>query len=239
MPAQSSCNNCGLHALCDGQRPAMARPNVQQRRTPLATGDYLNWEGERAATLYAVRRGVLKSMSIDSDGNERVRAFHMPGVLIGLDALHSGLLLSSVESITESDICELSFAGLEQALAVEPALRRRMLEVFSVNLAAALNLGGDFTADQRIAAFLLDMAGRQNATGSRDVIRFDMSRRDIANYLRLVTETVSRVLTRMRNAGVINVNRRELYILDFAALTRMAGPLAQTCNNAAQHRRAA
>ena len=156
-----------------------------------------------------------------------------------MDALHAGVHLSNVQCLTETQVCALPLESLDQALASVPAMRHSFVELFSRNLAAAQNLGGDFSAEQRIAAFLLDMAGRQGANQASDVIRLDMSRRDIANYLRLVTETVSRVLTRMRNAGVINVNRRELYILDFAALTRMAGPLAQTCNNASQHRRAA
>ncbi len=243
MLAPHSCDNCGLRALCDGDsheaRLTAPTQTVHQRRAPLAAGDYLSWEGERAHALYAVRSGVLKSMSIDTEGNERVRAFHMPGELIGLDSFHTGVHMSNVESLTDSDVCELPFSRLDDALANVPALRRRLFELLSLNLAAALNLGGDYSADQRIAAFLLDMAGRQGATQSTDVIRFEMSRRDIANYLRLVTETVSRVLTRMRNANVIAVNRRQLHVLDFEALERMAGPLAQTCNHASQQRRAA
>lgn len=210
-----------------------------QSRATLAEGDYLCWEGESVPAIYAVRSGVLKSMSIDADGNERVRAFHMPGELIGMDALHAGVHLSNVQCLTETQVCALPLESLDQALASVPAMRHSFVELFSRNLAAAQNLGGDFSAEQRIAAFLLDMAGRQGANQASDVIRLDMSRRDIANYLRLVTETVSRLLTRLRSANIIAVNRRQLQILDSAQLSRMAGPLARTCVHDQAQRRAA
>ncbi len=241
MPSQHSCDQCGLRAVCDGQAQSAADTSaaVTQSSVALKGGDYLCWEGESAPAIYAVRSGVLKSMSIDADGNERVRAFHMPGELIGLDALHVGAHLSNVQSLTDTQVCALPMDRLDQALASVPALRRSFVELLSRNLAAAQNLGGDYSAEQRIAAFLLDMAGRQGASRPSDVIRFDMSRRDIANYLRLVTETVSRVLTRLRNANIIAVNRRQLQVLDSRQLERMAGPLAQTCTHITGHRRAA
>lgn len=156
-----------------------------------------------------------------------------------MDALHAGVHLSNVQCLTETQVCALPLESLDQALASVPAMRHSFVELFSRNLAAAQNLGGDFSAEQRIAAFLLDMAGRQGANQASDVIRLDMSRRDIANYLRLVTETVSRLLTRLRSANIIAVNRRQLQILDSAQLSRMAGPLARTCVHDQAQRRAA
>lgn len=230
---------CRLRNLCVGDgldTQALGQLSfVHRRRAPVRAGDYLAWEGDHFHTLYAVRSGALKSMSIDADGNERVRGFHLPGELIGLDALHGGAHLSSVESLTDSEICELPYKQLDQALDSVPPLRRHIMGLLSHQLATALSQGGDFTAEQRIAAFLLDMARRQAPDSAG--LCLEMSRRDIANYLRLVTETVSRVLTRLRGAGVIAVNRRQIRILDLQALREIAGSLAP--QQVAQQRRAA
>lgn len=243
MPAQPPCLDCSLRPLCVGEcsdEQVLQRLNfVQRRRAPLAAGDQLAWEGDQFRSVYVVRAGALKSMSFDQDGNERVRGFHLPGELVGLDALHGGTHLGSVESLAESEVCELPFSRLDLAMDAVPPLRRHVMGLLSRQLATSLSQGGDFTAEQRIAAFLLDMAQRQTPRSSSGRVQLDMSRRDIANYLRLVTETVSRVLTRLRGAGIIAVNRREIRLLDFRALQEIAGSLAPHDHAPLQQREAA
>lgn len=231
MSNEPPCLICNLRRLCVGEgldAQALSQMSfVRCRRTPVLSGHSLVWEGDQFDTLYAVRSGVLKSMSMDAEGNERVRGFHFPGELIGLDALHGGVHLSSVESLTDSEICELPFSSLDRALQNLPPLRRHLMGLLSRHLAIALSQCGDFTAEQRIAAFLIDMAYRQSPPSTSPPLRLDMSRRDIANYLRLATETVSRVLTRLRGCGVIALNRRQVRIVNLPSLKGMAGSLAQ------------
>ncbi len=200
---------------------------VVRRRGSLACGDHAFWEGDAFESLYVVRSGAIKTFTIDADGNERVRGFHLTGDLVGLDAVHPHRHPCSAECLVETQICELPYARLEQAEQQVPALRRNLFELMSRELALALAMSGDFTAEQRIAAFLLDLATRQGRSAGDQVsqVQLDMSRRDIANYLRLVTETVSRVLTRLRSLGLIDVERRNIRLLDLPALRRMAGPL--------------
>lgn len=178
--------------------------------------------GAAADAIWSVRAGCLKSCTVDAEGNERVRAFHLPGDLIGLDALGASTFGAQVVAVVPSQVCRIPRARALEMLARNPGLMRRMLERTSADLAQALALSGDYTADQRVAAFLLSMQGRLHA---QSAVRLPMTRRDIANYLRLATETVCRALTRFEARGWLASQDKTIHLLQPNKLADIAAPV--------------
>ncbi len=225
------CSGCGLRDACLAaglDRPELAALGTMLCAGPeLAAGEYLFWGGDQARGIFAVHSGCVKTFTTDADGNERVRGFHLAGDLIGLDALWSGTHVASAQALSPTSFCLLPASRIERANAELAGLRRRLLGMISRDLAAALSRSGDYTAEQRLAAFLLDVVARrrQGQANSRCEVMLPMGRRDIANYLRLATETVSRVLTRFRQRGLIEVDGQWVRLVEPEMLASLAAEL--------------
>ena len=196
--------------------------------TALASaGSTLVEAGAPAAAIYTVRAGCLKSFTVDADGTERVRGFYLPGDIIGLDALGSTAFPATIVAVTPSQVCRISAAQVRRLMTESPFLARRLLDRTSAELAHALTMAGDYTAEQRIAAFLLAM--RQRLGTPSGELKLPMTRRDIANYLRLATETVCRVMGRLESQGRIRSTSRTVKLVDARALRQIAFPAVAAC----------
>jgi CRP/FNR family transcriptional regulator len=180
--------------------------------------------GTGLQSLYAVRGGCIKTYTVDAEGNERIRGFHLPGDIIGLDALGSLRFHSSAAAVTPSQVCVAPVAGLRRVLVQQPQLAQRLMDQASRELSMAMALSGDFNAEQRLAAFLLNMEQRLQAR--EGLLRLPMPQRDIGNYLRLATETVCRTLKGFERKGWMAYENRGLRIKARAALQTLAEPLA-------------
>lgn len=179
--------------------------------------------GDRLQSVYSVRAGCIKTYTIDAEGNERIRGFHLPGDLIGLDALDGGYSRSTAAAVVPSQVCVAPLADLRRLIAAEPSIAQRMLEATSRELAIALAIGGGFTAEQRLAAFLLHMEQRLGARGG--LLHLPMPQRDIGNYLRLATETVCRTLKHFAELGWISHKGRSLSLNGHHGLQELAEPI--------------
>ena len=232
IPAASSrpnCLMCPAASTCvihDLSRDTVVEWNslVQAHVSLSSSGKALFEAGDAMSALYVVRAGCVKTVTVDDEGNERVRAFHLPGDLVGLDALHAARYPASAIAVVPSQLCRIPKAVAMQKLAQNPELAQRLFERMSSNLGSALALSGDYTADQRVAAFLINMQSRLNPLPGTPA-RLPMARRDIANYLRLATETVCRVLTRFVAGGLIQADDRRIKLLKSAQLQSLAEPV--------------
>ena len=205
--------------------------SVDSRVSLPTAGKALFEAGQHATAIYTVRAGCLKSFTVDEDGNERVRGFFLPGDFIGLDAMGSDDYPSTVVAVVPSQVCRMPIAQVHRLMAQSPALMQRLLDRTSRELAQALSLAGDYTAEQRLAAFLLSMQQRLGAQSSG--VRLPMTRRDIANYLRLATETVCRVLTRFEKQGHIRSDSKTVQLVNDRALRALAQPVGTPMARAA------
>jgi len=151
-----------------------------------------------------------------------VRGFYLPGDVIGLDALGADSFPATIVAVTPSQVCKISAASVRRLMGESPFLARRLLDRTSAELAHALTMAGDYTAEQRLAAFLLSM--RQRLGSQTADVKLPMTRRDIANYLRLATETVCRVLARLEQQGQIRSDSRVVKLIDARGLTQIAFP---------------
>ncbi len=225
---RAACNMCPAGARCltaglsedDMQRWAGALiPHL-----PLPqSGKSLYAAGTVADAVYVMRAGCIKTYTVDGEGNERVRGFFFPGDVVGLDTIGVSHHDASAVTVVPSQVCRVSKGQLQSLTLQVPALARNLLDCLSSELRLALALGGDYSADQRVAAFLLFMQERLGE--SAGVLRLPMSRRDIANYLRLATETVCRVLTRFEHQGLITSADKRISLHEPVALWALAEPV--------------
>jgi CRP/FNR family transcriptional regulator len=190
---------------------------------PFHDGDVVFRNGERFGALFAVRAGMVKTRKVDDEGHEQVLGFHLPGEMIGLDAIHPAKYPCDAIALDTVYVCRFSFPALSTLAAKIPDVQQRLFDLLSADIGKSSQFAGDHTADERLAAFLLDLGARYAARGfAPNAYRLVMPRADIANYLRLAAETVSRVLRRFQDQHLIRVDGREVELLDKVALRQLA-----------------
>lgn len=225
--SQVACSQCALGNLClprglDAEQTAEFEQIVNKLR-PLQRGEHIFRAGEEFRSIAAVRSGCFKSYVINQDGEEQVLGFHLAGEIMGLDAIHTTTHTANVVALDTSSVCALNFDSVSEMARQLPELQQEMFRVMSQQIAELEENAADLTADQRIARFLISLSNRFSSRGySPKEFNLSMSRRDIASHLRLATETVSRVLARFQDQGMISVNRKNIVIDDLEALQRAA-----------------
>jgi cAMP-binding proteins - catabolite gene activator and regulatory subunit of cAMP-dependent protein kinases len=216
-----SCSSCALHELClpagIGADDLNRLDTAVKDKRMLDRGAVLYREGDKFDALYVVRSGSLKSFVQNEAGDMQILAFHLPGEIIGFDALASNQHISQAEALERSSICELPYARLQQVTSEVPALHRQLMRVISREVVEEhrhLMVMGRQQAQEQLATFLMSLAERyQRLHRDGAALNLSMSRYDIANYLGLVVETVSRLFSRMEEMGVLEVNRKSVRIL--------------------------
>ncbi len=191
---------------------------------PFHAGEHVFREGDPFEAIAAVRAGTVKTYSIDRDGREHVLGFHLPGEVIGLNAIAGDKYPCNAVALDTVTLCRFSFPQISVLAARLPGLQQTLFRLLSRDIGTASLLAGDWSADERMAAFLIGLSRRLAARGfSPDRFQLTMARTDIANYLRLAPETVSRVLKRFQEDGMLQVERRELELVDRSRLESLAG----------------
>jgi CRP/FNR family transcriptional regulator len=224
------CSTCAFSQVCLAQ--GMDKASLEELHVlvehvgPLHAGEHVFREGDRFEAIAAVRAGTVKTYVVDEDGHEHVLGFHLPGEVIGLDAIDTDRYPCNAVAIDTVMLCRFSFPQIELLATRLPGLQRQLFRLLSRDIGRAALLSGDFTADQRMAAFLIGLSRRLAARGfSGSRFQLTMARTDIANYLRLAPETVSRVLKRFQQDGLLEVDRRDVQLLDREVLEKLAAPV--------------
>ncbi len=204
-----------------------ARPTAGGERSDrvLQRDEHLFHEGSRLGQAYLVVAGVLKTYLLYENGEEQVLDFHLPGDVIGLDALTDEPSYCSAMALDTSSVRELELPDPEAALVsggTDAALVLAGMHRAIRRLSRRLHMASTCT-DQRLAGFLLEFAESQGRRGcSQRQLRLPMRRRDLACYLGLATETLSRTFTRLQQQGLIEVDNYDIVLLDQKGLQRVA-----------------
>lgn len=230
---QTSCANCGLHQLClpasIGGEDLPRLDDVVQVKKLVDREQSLYAAGQPFRALYVVRSGAFKTSAVDSQGEMQVLGFHLPGEIMGLDAIASGRHECSAEALTRSSACEVPYDKLEEVAHELPGLQQQLMRVISREVQQDqrhLVMIGRKVALERLAIFLHSLSQRfERVRRDPHLFVLPMSRRDLANYLGLVIETVSRLFSRLSEMGVIAVERKTIRILDPARLRQLAGDI--------------
>ena len=193
-------------------------------------GDYLYRSGDAFDSLYAVRSGFFKTQVLHEDGREQVTGFQMAGEIIGMDAISNDVHTCDAVALEDSEVCELPFNRLEALSRELPTLQRHLHKIMSREIVrenGILLLLGSMRAEERLAAFLLNLSQRFAARGySPTAFQLRMTRQEIGNYLGLKLETVSRTLSHFQEAGLIRIRNKAVEILDLQRLKSFFGQTA-------------
>ena len=227
-------STCSLRELClpVGLMPEeMDRLDAvirQSRR--LKKGEYLFRVAEPFTSLYAIRTGFFKTTVASQDGRDQVTGFFMSGELLGMDGICSRMHSCDVVALEDSEVCELPFARMEELGQSIPSIQTHFFRLMSREIVrdqGVMLLLGNMRAEERLAAFLLNLSNRLYSRGfaANDFI-LRMSREEIGSYLGLKLETVSRTLSKFHHEGLILVEHKHIQILEPQALKKMVSGCA-------------
>ncbi|EPC00458.1 hypothetical protein L861_14395 [Litchfieldella anticariensis FP35 = DSM 16096] len=223
---RKACSTCSLRELCLpvalGREDTEALDHIVERDHPLRKGDKLCRSGQPFAAIYTVLSGSLKSSTQGENGEDQIIAFHLPGELVGLDAIGAGRHHSTTEALETTSVCKIPFSRLEELSRQIPGLQHQLLRIMSKEIFddhELLQVVARRSAEQRLAILLLNLSQRFGRRGlSRTRFRLPMSRHDLGNYLGLAPETTSRVFRRFLTQGLLSVTGKEIEFLDLPAL---------------------
>lgn len=229
MATKTQCSTCSLRELC---LPMGLRSEdfeqldavIKQSRR-LKKGDYLFHAGEQFSSLFAIRTGFFKTSVNTPDGRNQVTGFFMSGELMGMDGISGNTYTCDAVALEDSEVCELPFERMEDLVQRLPSLQTHFLRLMSREIVRdqdVMLLLGNMRAEERLAAFLLNLSDRLHNRGfaANDFI-LRMSREEIGSYLGLKLETVSRTLSRFNQEGWVQVEHKHIQILRPEALQNM------------------
>lgn len=227
-----ACSNCNLRELC---MPMGFSPDEMQRldevvatRKKIKQGDYLFRHGDSFNALFAIRTGFFKTCVSSEDGREQVTGFQMAGEMMGLDGIVNEQHNCDAVALENAEVCVMPFANVESLSREFPVMQRHVHKMMSREIVRENNvmmLLGNMRAEERLAAFLLNLVQRLHARGfSQSEVRLRMTREEIGSYLGLKLETVSRTFSKFSDEGIIEVKHRYVNILDAEALKKIFNP---------------
>lgn len=221
-----ACGNCNLRELClpyglSNEEMERIDEMVTLRRK-VKQGEYLYRAGSEFEAIYAIRSGFFKTDVLLEDGREQVTGFQMGGELLGLDGISTEFHTCNSVALENSEVCIIPFSRLESLSREIQTLQHHFHKVMSREIVrdhGVMMLLGTMRAEERLAAFLLNLSQRFTARGySHADFYLRMTREEIGSYLGLKLETVSRAFSRFQEAGHIAVQQKHIRILDIAGL---------------------
>lgn len=228
----TACEDCSLFSLCFTHELPNDELGVLESATKpdqsIARNEHLFYAGERMKSVRVVRSGSVKSYQISPDGEEVVSGFFLPGEVIGLDAISSETHPSFAVAMEDSKTCDIPMRDFLAMLKDSPKLNEVMIKLLSEEMAEARELllvVGRLDAKTRVALFLLSLSRRlARRRQDPDQFKLTMDRLDIANYLGITIETVSRTLSALQRKAIIEVHRKNIRITNRRALEKIATP---------------
>ncbi|MDQ2778995.1 MAG: fumarate/nitrate reduction transcriptional regulator Fnr [Pseudomonadota bacterium] len=220
------CSNCSLRELC---LPVSMSSEQMERldtlvsaRPTVIRGEILFQAGDSFKSLYAVRTGSFKTSVTTEDGRDQVTGFQMSGELLGLDGIGTDRHTCDARALEDSVVCVIPFDYLEALSRELLPLQQQFHRIMSREIVrdhGVMLLLGSMRAEERLAAFLLNLMQRLRARGySERSLVLRMTREEIGSYLGLKLETVSRAFSKLQDDGVLQVRQRQIDVMDADAL---------------------
>jgi CRP/FNR family transcriptional regulator len=229
-----ACSSCNLRELCMpmGLSPEeMGRlDSVISTRKRIKRGHALFNSGDRFTSLYAVRSGFFKTRVTSADGRDQVTGFQMTGEILGLDGIVNDRHTCDAVALEDAEVCVMPFEHIEALSREFSALQHHVHKIMSREIVrdhGVMLLLGSMRAEERLAAFLLNLVQRLHSRGfSQSELVLRMTREEIGSYLGMKLETVSRTFSKFVEEGIIEVKQRYVQIKDTAGLRRLVNPPA-------------
>lgn len=225
----AACSTCSLRELCvPGGIPAAELEKLDAlvaMRRRVKRGETLFNVGDEFRALYAVRTGFFKTRITSSDGRDQITGFQIPGELLGFEGVATEKHGVDAIALEDSDVCILPYNELERIARDFQPLQHQLHRVMSREIVREHNvmlLLGTMKAEERVAAFLLNLSERYRHLGyapNEFILR--MTRQEIGSYLGLKLETVSRAFSRFQEQGVIEAQGKKIKLLDMIQLRNL------------------
>ena len=227
---RASCSTCSMHQLCLpmglGENDMDRLDQIIGRRRKVPKDGHLYRMNDPFINLYAIRLGHFKTCQVNAGGEQQITGFQMTGELLGMDAISTDRHHCDAIALEDSEVCEIPFQRLEELFGTMPTLLRHFHRMMSQEITreqSVMLLLGNMRAEQRFAAFLVNLASRYMTRGySSTSFQLRMSREDIGNYLGLTIESISRLLSKFKKQELLKVNNRHIELLDMPTLKEMA-----------------
>ena len=232
-----ACSNCNLRELC---LPMGLKADELEKidhivavRRKIKRGARLYSNGEKFTSLYAIRTGFFKTCVTTEDGRNQVTGFQMAGEIMGLDGIVKDVLACDAVALEYAEVCVMPFDRIEELSREIVSLQRHVHQVMSREIVrehGVMLLLGSMRAEERLAAFLLNLVQRLHARGfSQSELLLRMTREEIGSYLGLKLETVSRTFSKFVEQGVVEVKQRQVRIIDLDTLKLIVNNHQQPC----------
>ena len=223
---KTACSNCNLRELCLpyglSEEELDKLDDLVSTRRRVKRGEHLYRAGAAFDAIYAIRSGFFKTDVLLEDGRDQVTGFQMAGELLGLDGISTEHHTCNAIALEDSEICAIPFPHLESLSRDIPTLQHHFHKVMSREIVrdhGVMMLLGTMRAEERLAAFLLNLSQRFTARGfSHAEFYLRMTREEIGSYLGLKLETVSRAFSRFQEDGHIAVQQKHIRILNVNGL---------------------
>lgn len=227
-----ACSDCNMRELC---MPVGLSHDELDRiddiigaRKKIKRGETVFHNGERFTNLYAIRTGFFKTCITSEDGRDQVTGFQMAGEIIGLDGIGHDHHTCDAVALEDGEICAMPFARIEDLSREVNALQHHVHKIMSREIVrehGVMLLLGSMRAEERLAAFLLNLAQRLHARGfSQSELVLRMTREEIGSYLGLKLETISRTFSKFVDDGIVQVRQRHVHIVNTDALQDIVNP---------------
>lgn len=223
------CSACSMRQLCmpQGLSPEEL-PKLEAlicSARAVQRGEALYRSGDPFDSIYAVRSGSLKTMMPHRDGREQVTGLRLAGEALGLDGISDDQHACSAVALEDSTVCIVPYVALKRLCREVGSMQDRLHKLMGeqiVREAAQMMVLGSLSADERVAAFLLDVSGRNARRGySSAEFNLRMTRDDMGSYLGMTLETVSRTLSRFQKRGLIDTQGKFIRIVDIEGLRQV------------------
>ena len=226
---KTACSNCNLHELCLplglSNSEVERLDDLVSARRRVKRGEHLYRAGQAFDAIYAIRSGFFKTDVLMEDGRDQVTGFQMTGELLGLDGISTEFHTCNALALEDSEVCTIPFSHLENLSREIPTLQKHFHKVMSREIVrdhGVMLLLGTMRAEERLAAFLLNLSQRFTARGfSHSEFYLRMTREEIGSYLGLKFETVSRAFSRFQDEGLVAVQQKHIRILNIPGLKKL------------------
>jgi CRP/FNR family transcriptional regulator len=224
-----ACSNCNMRELCMPQ--GLSEQDLQRiddmigARRKVRRNEMLFRNGERFNALYAIRTGFFKTSVATEDGRDQVTGFQMAGEIMGLDGIVSDFHSCDASALEDAEVCVMPFDKIESLSREVTSLQHHVHKIMSREIVrehGVMLLLGSMRAEERLAAFLLNLVQRLHARGfSQTELVLRMTREEIGSYLGLKLETVSRTFSKFVEEGIVEVKQRHVRIVNPDALQQL------------------
>ncbi|MFM8863783.1 MAG: fumarate/nitrate reduction transcriptional regulator Fnr [Limnohabitans sp.] len=233
-----ACSNCNLRELCMpvglSSQDMHRLDDLVATRRKVKRGSTLFTNGEQFTSLYAIRTGFFKTCLATEDGRDQVTGFQMAGEIIGLDGIVNDHHTCDAVALEDAEVCVMPFDRIEELSREVTALQTHVHKIMSREIVrehGVMLLLGSMRAEERLAAFLLNLVQRLHARGfSQSELVLRMTREEIGSYLGLKLETVSRTFSKFVEEGMVEVKQRHVRILSTDALQRLVNHQTAVCH---------